>query len=278
MLKRILLLCISIMLLFSVSVCAVDTYGGYNMPVDVTVNGSFIKCVQKPIMVDDTTYIPLRAFSDSVGGTILWDEAKRAATMEKDGHSFMFYVDTNVCFVDGIEKDYSSIIYQDLTFIPLRAISEVLSYTVEWDDTYLTVKISAPGVEVLEACKDYSYQYEDILYLGKIIQIESGYQPFEVKLAVGNTVVNRMKSPKFPDTVKGVVLDTKYGVQFPPAHTDRINVTPSKECMIAAKCALGDVNIVGDALYFIDAKSAPSSWVHNNRPHCATVGGMSFYE
>ncbi len=278
MLKRILLLCISIMLLFSMSVCAVDTYGGYNMPVDVTVNGNFIKCVQKPIMVDDTTYIPLRAFSDSVGGTILWDGSKRAATMEKDGHSFMFYVDTNVCFVDGIEKDYSSIIYQDLTFIPLRAVSEVLGYTVEWDDLYLTVKISAPGVEVLEACKDYSYQFEDVLYLGKIIQIESGYQPFAVKLAVGNTVVNRMKSSKFPNTIKGVVLDTKYGVQFPPAHTDRINVTPSKECMIAAKCALGGADIVGNALYFIDVKSAPSSWVHNNRPHCATVGSMSFYE
>ena len=146
-----------------------------------------------------------------------------------------------------------------------------------WDDYYLAVKIVAPGVTVPEQCKDYSYSYEDILYTGKIVQIECGYQPFNVKLGIAGTIFNRMKSSKFPNTAKGVVLDARYGVQFPPAHTERINETPKNECIIAAKCALNGKGNVGNALYFIDVKSAPNSWAHNNRPYITTVGAMSFY-
>lgn len=278
MTKRITLLFVALMMLLTIRVYAVDTYEGYNMPIDININGSFIKCVEKPILIDGTTYLPLRAFSDAIGGTIEWDGEERAATMTKDGHSFTFYVEKDVCVVDGTEQDYTSVIHRDLTFVPIRAISDVLGYNVKWDEFYLTVKIEAPGVAVPEGNKDNSYQYEDVLYLGKIIQIECGYQPFDVKLAVAGTVINRVKSSQFPNTVKGVILDTRYGVQFPPAHTDKINITPSNESIIAAKCALGGVNLVGNALYFIDVKNAPASWVHNNRPHYMTISSMSFYE
>ena len=61
--KKIIAFIAVIMLLASSTVFAVDTWGGYNVPVDIDINGSFIKCVQKPILVDSTTYIPLRAFS-----------------------------------------------------------------------------------------------------------------------------------------------------------------------------------------------------------------------
>ncbi len=278
MLKKITALIAVIILLTSISAFAVDTYGGYNVPVDIDVNGDFIKCVEKPILVNGTTYIPLRAFSDAIGGTIGWDENEMAATMTKDGHSFVFYPEKNYCLIDGTQSNHVSMIYKNLTFIPVRAVSEVLNYDVLWDDFYLAVQITAPGVEVLEECKDYSYTYEDILYLGKITQIESGSQHFQVKLGVAGTVMNRVQSTQFPNSVKDVIFDTKYGVQFPPAHTDKININPSKETVIAAKCVLDGVNIVGNSLYFIDTKYAPSSWAHNNRPHYATIHDMSFYE
>lgn len=278
MIKKITALVAVILMLVSITVFAVDTYGGYNIPVDIDINGSFIKCAQKPILMNGTTYIPLRAFSDAIGGTISWNDTEKAATMEKNGHTFDFYPEKDFCLIDGVEKNHSSIIYQNLTFIPVRAVSEVLNYEVAWDDFYLTVQITAPGVTVPDACKEYSYTYEDVLYLGKITQIESGYQHFKVKLGVAGTVLNRVKSAQFPNTIKDVIFDTKYGVQFPPAHTDKINVTPTKETVIAAKCALNGINIIGNSLYFIDAKYAPSSWAHNNRPHYATIHDMSFYE
>lgn len=269
---------LAIMMLASINAFAVDTYGGYNVPIDIDINGNFIKCVEKPILINGTTYIPLRAFSDAVGGTIGWDENENAATLTKDEHIFIFYPERDYSLVDGEKSDYVSIFYNDLTFIPVRAVSDVLGYSVEWDDFYLTVKITAPAVEIPENVVDYSYTYDDILYLSKITHIESGYQHFDVKLGVAGTVVNRVKSPKFPNTIKDVIFDTKYSVQFPPAHTEKINNIPSKDSIIASKCVLNGVNVVGNSLYFVDTLYAPSSWVHNNRPRHITIHDMSFYE
>lgn len=276
--KRIVFLMAIITMLLSATGYAADTYGGYDVPVDIDINGSFIKCAHKPILIDSTTYIPLRAFSDAIGGTILWDETTKGATMQKGGHDFLFYPDKSTCYIDGIEKNYVSVLYENLTFIPVRVVSEVLGYDVQWDDFYLTVKITAPDVEIPEDCKDFSYSYEDVLYLSKITQIESGYQHFQVQLGVAGTVMNRVRSPQFPNSVKGVIFDTKYGVQFPPAHTDKINVTPYKKSVIAAKCVLNGVNVIGNSLYFIDTAYASSSWAHNNRPHYGNLHDMSFYE
>ncbi len=266
------------MLLLSVTVFGADTYGGYNIPVDIEVNGHFIKCEEKPILINGVTYIPLRAFSDAVGGSISWNETERAAVMEKDGHSFRFCPDDGSCVIDGADASYDSVLYHNLTFIPVRVVSEALAYTVVWDDFYLTVKITAPGIEIPAEFRAYPYTYEDMLYLGKITQIESGYEPFIVKLGVAGTVMNRVKSSQFPNTVKGVVFDTRYGVQFPPAHTSKIDVTPTKDTMIAAKCVLNGVQTVGNSLYFIDTDVASKSWAHNNRPFYCTLHGMNFYE
>ena len=278
MIKKIVFLIMVMVMLFINGAVAIDIYGGYNVPVDIDVNGSFIKCAQKPIMIEGTTYIPLRAFSDAIGGTVSWDEPEKIATMTKDGHTFMFYTQKDYCIIDGAQKSHPSVIYKNLTFIPVRAVSEVLGYDVLWDEFYLTVKITAPGVIVPDLLKDKTYTYEDLLYLGKITYIESGYESFQVQLGVAGTVVNRVKSPLAPNTVKEVVLDKRYGVQFPPAHTDRINVTPSKKSMIAGKCAFNGVNLVGNCLYFIDKKSAPYSWVHKNKTLYKTIESMNFYE
>ncbi len=279
MFKKVIALVMTVMLaLCSTGVYAVDSYGGYDIPIDIDINGSFIKCVEKPILIDGTTYIPLRAFSDAIGGVVGWDEKENAAKMEKDGHTFVFCPEKNYCLIDGALKEHPSVIYKDLTFIPVRAVSETLGYNVKWDGFYLTVKIEAPNVTVPQECRDDSYTYEDVLYLGKIIQIECGYESFNVKLGVGGTVFNRVGSSSFPNTVKDVIFDTRYGIQFPPVHTDMINRTPSAESISAAKCVLNGVNIVGNSLYFIDTKRAASSWAHNNRPHHADIDGMSFYE
>ena len=276
--KTLAVIFIILMFFATTAFCAVDSYGGYNVPVDIDINGSFIKCAQKPVLINGTTYIPLRAFSDATGGKVEWRAEDSCATMTKDGHTFSFYPEKNYSLIDGKEKNYPSVVYKDLTFIPVRAVSETLGYSVEWDDFYLSVKITAPDVEIADAYKDKSYTYEDILYLGKITHIESGYQHFKVKLGVAGTVVNRVKSSQFPNSVKDVIFDKKYGVQFPPAHTDKINRTPSKESIIAAKCVLGGVNVVENSLYFVDTQYTSGSWVHNNRPHCVTIYDMSFYK
>ena len=277
--RKIISLAITILLILSaVSVHAIDNYGGYPVPVDIAVNGSFIKCSQKPIMVNNRTYIPLRALADAIGASISWDGNTRAATMTKSNHTFEFHSGWDTCTIDGVKKNHPTINHKDLLFVPVRAISETLGYGVEWDDFYLTVKINAPSVSVPQSSIDYSYSFEDIMYLSKITHIESGSLAYNTRIAVANTVLNRKRSGEFPNTIKDVIFDTNYGTQFPPAHTDKFNNTPSKQSVMAAKCALNGINIVGNSLYFVDVEYQSGSWVHNNRRLYKTVGTMAFYE
>ncbi|MBR5517654.1 MAG: cell wall hydrolase [Clostridia bacterium] len=278
MFKKIVITLAFLFVMTGTVVFAADQYGGYDLPVDIQVNGDYINCVKKPFLESGSTYIPLRAFSEAIGAQIEWNEEAQTATMIKDGHKFEFCSDNDYCIIDGEKRELSSINREFLTFVPVRVISETLGYGVEWDDYYMTVKITAPDVTVPEESKDFSYTYSDILYLGKIIMLEAGSGTLDTKIAIGNTIVNRVQSSSFPNTIKDVIFDTNYGTQFPPAHTERIEETPSKECVVAAKCALNGVELVGNSLYFISAKAAPKSWAAKNRPYHSTVGNTAFYE
>ena len=279
MIKKITLLLALVLLLSSLCAYARDTHNGYNYPVDIDVNGSFIKCVEKPILINGTTYIPLRAFADAIGGTTVWNDENATATMQKAGHTFTFFLQEDYSVIDEVTKPHKAVLYNNVTFIPVRAISETLGYDIYWDSSTLTVKITAPDVVVPDNLKDTSYTYEDIYYLGKITQIESGYQHFQVRLGVASTILNRVRSTQFPNTVKDVIFDTRYSTQYPPAHTEKFKtIEPSFDTLFAAKCALHGVNLVGNSMYFVDVPYTEGSWVHNNRPHYVTLHDMAFYE
>ena len=277
MIKKIVITLAFLFALTTITVLGADQYKGYELPIDIEINGSFVKCDAKPFLKDGVTYIPLRALSNAINAQILWDDATYTATMVKDEHTFAFCSEETYCTIDGTTQNCNAINYKDLTFVPVRIISETLNYKVDWDNTYMVVKITAPNVTVADNCKDNSYTYEDITYLSKITMLESGSGSLDMKIAICNTILNRVKSTLFPNTVKEVIFDTKYGTQFPPAHTDMINKTPSKECFIAAKCALNGVNLAGKSLYFISTKAAPKSWAHKNRPFYKTIESTNFY-
>ena len=274
--KRILSMCLVIILALGCVAFAEDE----GRLITVLVDGKQINFDVNPILDNGRTLVPMRFIFEALGATVGWDDATQTATAVKGDITISITINKPELVKNGnvIVLDVPAKLVNDRTLVPVRAVSETLGFDVSWDDFNLTVKIVADNVNVSEVCKDKSYTYEDILYIGKIIQIECGYSPFEVKLGVAGTIVNRMKSSAFPNTIKEVIFDTKYGVQFPPAHTDMINRTPTKESIIAGKCALNGVNIVGNSLYFIETRNAVSSWAHKNRPYYTNIGSMSFYE
>ncbi len=278
MIKKVTALCLLLTLLLSTMPvsAAPDSFEGYPVPIDLSVNGSFIKCSQKPFLLNGATYIPLRAFSDAIGAELLWNDAEQSATVLKDGHTLVFYAKENKSILDGVEGPEIAIHY-GLLFVPLRAICDALGYVVEWDGFYYVVNITAPGITVPESAKDYTYNYEDLLYLAKITHVECGAEPFSTRIGIANTVINRVRSPLYPNNIKDAIYDTKHGVQYPPAHTDKMNVTPSVSSILAAKCALNGVELVGDSVAFVNIHNLASSWAHNNMQHYVTLGVVAFY-
>ena len=118
------------------------------------------------------------------------------------------------------------------------------------------------------------YNSDDLFWLSRVIYTESGNQPLEGKMAVGNVVLNRVKHPSFANTIEGVLAQKNQFTTYWSGHIGRS--TPNAESVIAAKLVLdgGVVEEVKNALYF---DSTGNSWASRNRTCVAVIGGHRFY-
>ena len=118
---------------------------------------------------------------------------------------------------------------------------------------------------------------DELYWLSRIINAESGTQPMLGKIAVGNVVLNRVRSDDFPDTVYGVIFDRRFGVQFSPTENGTIYNEPSDEAVEAARLCLDGYSLSDEICYFFNPAIAESTWISENRPWIMTVGDHAFY-
>jgi len=109
---------------------------------------------------------------------------------------------------------------------------------------------------------------DEMRELAALVYLEARGEPFEGQQAVVEVVLNRVLSDEFPDTVHGVIYDTKYGVQFTP-YRQVASTTPTETQYEAVNCALyGEPVLDVGVLYF-------SRGAYNSRIY-ATIGGHVF--
>lgn len=100
----------------------------------------------EPVIVNDRVMLPLRAVSEALGATVYWfNDEKRIQIILYDT-LLSFRIDNNLmgCYkiVNGTaslekttEMDVPATIYNDRTYVPVRAISEAFSADIQWDNT-----------------------------------------------------------------------------------------------------------------------------------------------
>lgn len=104
---------------------------------------------------------------------------------------------------------------------------------------------------------------EDTYLLAQLIDAEAKGEPYTGKVAVGNVVLNRVKSPEFPDTVKEVIFQKG---QFSPVTNGSIHDEPTDESIRAAKEAMNGREIVSNqALYFYNPNTSTSDWIFSRK-------------
>lgn len=124
---------------------------------------------------------------------------------------------------------------------------------------------------------DSAYDYEDLYWLSRIISAEAKGESFTGQIGVGTVVLNRVRSSQFPNTIKGVVFDKKYGTQFTPVANGSIYDKPTESAVVAAKMCLDGYTLSNSVLYFLNPRISTSSWIQNNRKYAFRVGNHDFY-
>jgi N-acetylmuramoyl-L-alanine amidase len=125
------------------------------------------------------------------------------------------------------------------------------------------IKVSTEGISILE----------------RIVEAEAGDQGHKGKRLVANVIINRVKSSKFPSTIKGVVFAPR---QFSPV-TDGAyaRAVVTKDTKKAVDEALHGKDDSQGALYFMDRRYADSSnirWFDRSLTRLFQYNGHEFYK
>lgn len=269
--KRLLTLAMALSLVLGLGASAVAVE---NDSIDLIVNDTVIS-LETPVQVyNQVTYVSywpvVRALYPDASA--VWQDGQAVVTAPgltmtiQPGRNYLVANDRYLYLPQGVK------IAGNLILVPARALAAALGASVAWDPIGSDVVITAGSGPI--ASGDTAYQQDVVYWLSHIINAESGNQPLVGKIAVGNVVLNRVSSSRFPNTVYEVIFQSG---QFTPVSNGAIRRNPNTESVIAAKLCLDGANTAGNALYFINPYTSPNSWASRNRPYVATIGAHAFF-
>ena len=109
----------------------------------------------------------------------------------------------------------------------------------------------------------------DFNALCKIVEAEDGHDSIDGRIGVANVILNRVRSPLYPNSIMGVISAPG---QFGPVRNGAFAAAvPSSSTVAAVKEAVAGKNTVGAALYFHRGSSFGA------RTLVASVGAHSFF-
>ena len=163
----------------------------------LTINGAVAGTDAMAQIMNDTTYVSLRSISASLdpASVITWENG--TATVQTDNltlsaresDTYITVNGTKVKVPHGIKNSGGNIL------VPLRTLAQAFGAVTYWNP----VTRQAALVNKF----DNSYSSDELYWLSRIISAESRGEPLDGKIAVGNVVLNRVKSPDFPNTIYG---------------------------------------------------------------------------
>ena len=117
---------------------------------------------------------------------------------------------------------------------------------------------AALGITLTGSVSAASYNESETYLLGRLVHGEARGEPYVGKVAVAAVVLNRVKSPSFPNTISGVIYQSG---AFDAVSDGQINLTPDEDSLRAARDALNGWDPTGGCLYYYNPATATNGWI-----------------
>ena len=112
---------------------------------DITVifNGEKMEFDTAPLIKDGRTLVPMRAVFEAFGAAVAWEPTTKTVTASRNGTTITLEIDSPILKINNavLVLDVPAQIIENRTYVPLRAISECLSCSVDWNGETQTVTI-----------------------------------------------------------------------------------------------------------------------------------------
>ena len=272
------------------AVGSVDTSGGkisYTLPgvpsrsvwahtrLTLKVNGRTLS--EPALVMNGITYLPMRAFLGAFGVNMSYSSASRTATVNSAGLSisvtdgaFVTYANDRALF----SFSPATLMSNGRMYVPASALTKAVG--IGSGRVTASEAVYSGALKPLTRGSAY-YREDELLWLARIISAEARGESLIGQIAVGNVILNRVRSSAFPNTIWGVIFDRRYGVQFSPVANGTIYNDPAYTSVLAAKICLEGTRLSGETLYFLNPRAAHSSWIVNNRKYAYTIINHDFY-
>jgi N-acetylmuramoyl-L-alanine amidase len=119
-----------------------------------------------------------------------------------------------------------------------------------WSPLYAGKGIVIPNAPISNA---------DKALMARLVHAEASGEPYAGKVAVASVILNRVSSPKFPNTVPGVIYQYSYGhYEFTPVENGQINQPADADSIRAVNEAIALMGKGNGSLYFYNPATSTS--------------------
>jgi N-acetylmuramoyl-L-alanine amidase len=129
-----------------------------------------------------------------------------------------------------------------------------------------------PNTAELSSGNTMGLSENDLKIMANAVYGEARGEPFEGQVAVAAVIMNRVKSPSFPNTPSGVIFQPG---AFTAVADGQIYLEPNEQARKAVEQALNGWDPSGGCLYYFNPKTATSKWIWT-RPQVKTIGEHIF--
>lgn len=117
-----------------------------------------------------------------------------------------------------------------------------------------------------------SYTQKDIQLMANAVHGEARGEPYIGKVAVAAVIINRTKSPSWPNTPAAVIFEPG---AFTAVSDGQIWLTPDAESKRAVQDAINGWDPTDGAVYYFNPNTATSAWIWT-RPQIKKIGNHIF--
>ncbi len=110
----------------------------------VYVGGERLALEVPPVVVDDRTFVPMRAILEALGASVEWEPSTQTVTANRQGLVLVLAIGSGTALVDGscVPLDAPARMVSGRTMVPLRFVGQNLGETVTWDGATQTIEIT----------------------------------------------------------------------------------------------------------------------------------------
>ncbi|MBS4022580.1 MAG: cell wall hydrolase [Dethiobacter sp.] len=131
-------------------------------------------------------------------------------------------------------------------------------------------------VEKIE--NEFNFTSEEIDLFARLVHAEAAGEPYEGKVAVAASVLNRLRSSRYPNTLRGVIYQISGGrYQYSPVLDGRINRSAGSGALKAVEDAINGWDPTNGASGFFNPRKTSNQWVRS-QPVTRTIGRHVFFK